>query len=126
NSDESESDSSDVLKTLEINAYDTVNTLYNKNEIEENDREKREPGIYYFIVPVNGEESETLQISISTSYPISNLSEISQATDQQILRKNPIIIEKLVKSCDEYTIDLAILTKLGVIKLLPVRELLTC
>ncbi|CAI2192437.1 17609_t:CDS:2, partial [Funneliformis geosporum] len=87
NSDESESDSSDVLKTLEINAYDTVNTLYNKNEIEENDREKREP--------VNGEESETLQISISTSYPISNLSEISQATDQQILRKNPIIIEKL-------------------------------
>ena len=73
-----------------------------------------------------------------------------KAIDQQILRKNPVITEKLgtfvcqvvkaviiaqsnqtntriaVKSCDEYTIDLAIPTKLGVIKLLPVQELLTC
>ncbi|CAI2196392.1 3900_t:CDS:2, partial [Funneliformis geosporum] len=48
-----------------------------------------------------------------------------KTTDQQILRKNPVITEKLVKSCDEYTIDLVILIKLGVIKLLPVRELLT-
>ncbi|CAI2196171.1 14374_t:CDS:2, partial [Funneliformis geosporum] len=77
NSDKSESDLN-ILKTLEINAYDTVNTLYNKNKIEENDREERELGIYYFIVPINGEEPETLQIPISTSYPISNLSEISQ------------------------------------------------
>ncbi|CAI2194266.1 2710_t:CDS:2, partial [Funneliformis geosporum] len=68
NSNKSKSDSN-VLKTLEINAYDTVNTLYNKNEIEENDRKEREL--------INGEESETLQIPISTSYPISNLSEIS-------------------------------------------------
>lgn len=72
-----------------------------------------------------------------------------KATDQQILRRNPIILEKLgtfacqvvkaviiaqsnqtntrvaVKSCDDYTVDLAIPTKFGVVKLLPVRELLT-
>ena len=33
---------------------------------------------------------------------------------------------KAIKNCDEYTIDLAIPTKLGVVKLLPVRELLNC
>ncbi|CAI2196572.1 5264_t:CDS:2, partial [Funneliformis geosporum] len=31
-----------ILKTLKINAYDTVNILYNKNEIEENDWKERE------------------------------------------------------------------------------------
>ena len=73
-----------------------------------------------------------------------------KATDQQTLRRNPVITEKLgtfvcqvvkavmiaqsnktntriaVKNCDEYTIDLEIPTKLGVVKLLPVKELLTC
>ncbi|CAI2177525.1 16377_t:CDS:2, partial [Funneliformis geosporum] len=124
---ESELDSSNVLKTLENNAYDTVNNLYNKNEIEENNREERKLGIYYFIVPVNGEESETLQILISTSYPISNLSEISQVVKAVIIaQSNQTNTQIAVKSCDEYTIDLAIPTKLGVIKLLPVQELLTC
>ncbi|CAB4432718.1 unnamed protein product [Rhizophagus irregularis] len=71
-----------------------------------------------------------------------------RVTDQQKLRKDSEIITNLgifvrhvvkailiaqrdkedtqavVKKCDENTIDLAILTKLGIVKVLPVRDLL--
>ncbi|CAI2199340.1 13528_t:CDS:1, partial [Funneliformis geosporum] len=71
-----------------------------------------------------------------------------KATDQQKLRKNLVIITKLglfvrtviktvliamrtkddtkmiIKKCDKDTIDLEIPTKLGIIRVLPVRELL--
>ena len=73
-----------------------------------------------------------------------------KATDQLKLRKDPVIIAKLgaftcqvikaviiakqnnedtrsaMRKCDEYTIDLAIPTKLEVVKSLPVRDLLAC
>ncbi len=34
--------------------------------------------------------------------------------------------QAVIKKCDEYTIDLKIPTKLGIVKSLPVRELLKC
>ncbi|CAI2179821.1 11873_t:CDS:2, partial [Funneliformis geosporum] len=54
NNDKSESDSSDIPKTLKINAYDTINILYNKNEIEENDRKKENQ---VFIISYNESDS---------------------------------------------------------------------
>lgn len=73
-----------------------------------------------------------------------------KATDQQALKKDGVIINKLgtfvrqavkdiitameneedtqsvIKRLDKYTIDLRIPTKLGVVKSLPVQELLDC
>jgi len=34
--------------------------------------------------------------------------------------------QAVIKKCDEYTIDLKIPTKLGIVKSLPVRKLLKC
>jgi hypothetical protein len=73
-----------------------------------------------------------------------------KATDQQRLKKNGVIVNKLgtfarqavkamvaaiqdgkdtksvIKQLDEYTINLKIPTKLGVVESLPVQELLDC
>src|SRR2546430_12714222 len=73
-----------------------------------------------------------------------------KATDFQMLRKNSIIISKLgifikttiktvliamknnedtqiaIRQCDEGTVDLQIPTKLGIVSMLPVRDLLDC
>ena len=73
-----------------------------------------------------------------------------KATDQSKLWKLPVIVTKLgvfirqvvkailisqkngedtqivIKRCDEHTVDLEIPTKLGIVRSLPVRELLNC
>lgn len=43
-----------------------------------------------------------------------------------IAQNNNEDIQAIIKKCDEYTIDLKISTKLGIVKSLPVRELLMC
>jgi hypothetical protein len=43
-----------------------------------------------------------------------------------IAQNNNEDTQAIIKKCDEYTIDLKIPTKLGIVKSLPVRELLMC
>ena len=43
-----------------------------------------------------------------------------------IAQKDNEDTQAIIKKCDEYTIDLKIPTKLGIVKSLPVRELLMC
>ncbi|CAG8705078.1 19580_t:CDS:2, partial [Racocetra persica] len=43
-----------------------------------------------------------------------------------IAQDNNKDIQNIIKKCDEYTIDLKISTKLGIVKLLPVQKLLDC